>query len=81
VDRGGRRVVDLRDVLAFDGATRWSTARDAAAGYRLDGVLHFCAGAHEQKAKNLEVDAWCVLRAQTSCDLGSASSSKALPLA
>jgi general stress protein 26 len=27
----------------------------------LDGVLHFCAGAHEQKAKNLEVNPSCVL--------------------
>jgi general stress protein 26 len=27
----------------------------------LDGVLHFCAGAHEQKAKNLAHDPRCVL--------------------
>jgi general stress protein 26 len=27
----------------------------------LDGTLHFCAGAHEQKAKNLESDPRCIL--------------------
>ena len=27
----------------------------------LDGTLHFCAGAHEQKAKNLESNPGCVL--------------------
>ena len=31
----------------------------------LDGVLHFCVGAHEQKAKNLEVSAWCILTTGT----------------
>lgn len=31
----------------------------------LDGVLHFCAGAHEQKAKNLESNAWCTLTTGT----------------
>ena len=31
----------------------------------LDGVLHFCAGAHEQKAKNLEVNAQCILTTGT----------------
>ena len=64
--RGGRRVVELRVVLAVDGAPRWSTARDAAARLIwLDGVLHFCAGAHEQKAKNLEVNAQCILTTGT----------------
>lgn len=32
----------------------------------LDGMLHFCAGAHEQKAKNLEHEARCVLTTGTS---------------
>jgi general stress protein 26 len=31
----------------------------------LDGVLHFCAGAYEQKAKNLEVNASCILTTGT----------------
>jgi len=31
----------------------------------LDGVLHFCAGADEQKAKNLEVNASCILTTGT----------------
>jgi general stress protein 26 len=31
----------------------------------LDGMLHFCAGAHEQKAKNLEINASCVLTTAT----------------
>ena len=29
----------------------------------LDGALHFCAGSHEQKAKNLQADPCCVLAA------------------
>jgi general stress protein 26 len=29
----------------------------------LDGTLHFCAGSHEQKAKNLQANARCVLAA------------------
>jgi general stress protein 26 len=29
----------------------------------LDGILHFCAGAHEQKAENLRSDPRCVLTA------------------
>jgi general stress protein 26 len=31
----------------------------------LDGTLHFCAGAHEQKAKNLEFDPRCILTTGT----------------
>jgi general stress protein 26 len=31
----------------------------------LDGVLHLCAGANEQKAKNLEVNAQCILTTGT----------------
>src|SRR5260370_39712560 len=30
-----------------------------------DGTLHFCAGSHEQKAKNLESDPRCVLTTGT----------------
>jgi hypothetical protein len=29
----------------------------------LDGALHFCAGSHEQKAKNLQANPGCVLAA------------------
>jgi general stress protein 26 len=29
----------------------------------LDGMLHFCAGSHEQKAKNLQSDPRCILTA------------------
>src|SRR5215470_16850785 len=29
----------------------------------LDGMLHFCAGAHEQKAKNLQSNPCCILTA------------------
>src|ERR1700756_4083304 len=29
----------------------------------LDGALHFCAGSHEQKAKNLQANPDCVLAA------------------
>ena len=32
----------------------------------LDGTLHFCAGSHEQKAKNLESDPRCILTTGTS---------------
>jgi general stress protein 26 len=32
-------------------------------GIWLDGMLHFCAGAHEQKAKNLQSNPRCVLTA------------------
>src|SRR3712207_2629362 len=32
----------------------------------LDGKLHFCTGAHEQKAKNLEANPCCVLTTGTS---------------
>jgi general stress protein 26 len=31
----------------------------------LNGTLHFCAGAHEQKAKNLEFDPRCILTTGT----------------
>src|SRR5438132_13781523 len=31
----------------------------------LDRALHFCAGAHEQKAKNLESDPRCILTTGT----------------
>jgi general stress protein 26 len=31
----------------------------------LDGTLHFCVGAGEQKAKNLESNPWCVLTTGT----------------
>jgi general stress protein 26 len=31
----------------------------------LDGTLHFCAGAHEQKAKNLEFKPQCILTTGT----------------
>jgi general stress protein 26 len=31
----------------------------------LDGAFHFCAGAHEQKAKNLEVNDRCILTTGT----------------
>jgi general stress protein 26 len=31
----------------------------------LDGTLHFCAGAHEQKAKNLQADPRCILSTGT----------------
>jgi len=31
----------------------------------LDGRLHFCTGAHEQKAKNLEADSRCALTTGT----------------
>jgi hypothetical protein len=31
----------------------------------LDGALHFCAGSHEQKAKNLESDPRCILTTGT----------------
>src|SRR5713101_10080603 len=31
----------------------------------LDGSLHFCAGAHEQKAKNLESNPRCILTTGT----------------
>ena len=31
----------------------------------LDGALHFCAGAHEQKAKNLESNPRCILTTGT----------------
>lgn len=31
----------------------------------LDGALHFCAGAHEQKTKNLECDPRCILTTGT----------------
>ena len=31
----------------------------------LDGALHFCAGAHEQKAKNLELEPRCILTTGT----------------
>ena len=31
----------------------------------LDGTLHFCAGAHEQKAKNLESNPHCILATGT----------------
>ena len=32
----------------------------------LDGTLHFCAGSHEQKAKNLESNPRCILTTGTS---------------
>src|ERR1700730_18241129 len=32
----------------------------------LDGTLHFCAGSHEQKAKNLESNPQCILTTGTS---------------
>src|SRR6202167_1725293 len=32
----------------------------------LDGTLHFCAGSHEQKAKNLESNPRCILPTGTS---------------
>jgi general stress protein 26 len=31
----------------------------------LDGKLHFCTGAHEQKAKNIEANPYCVLTTGT----------------
>jgi general stress protein 26 len=31
----------------------------------LDGVLHFCTGAHEQKTRNLEKNPWCILTTGT----------------
>ena len=32
----------------------------------LDGTLHFCAGSHEQKAKNLKSNPRCILTTGTS---------------
>ena len=48
----------------------------------LDGTLHFCAGSHEQKAKNLESNPRCILTTGTShLRSGSTSWSREPPLA
>jgi hypothetical protein len=39
------------------------TGLDADQGEMLDGTLHFCAGSHEQKAKNLQANPGCMLAA------------------
>jgi hypothetical protein len=66
VDRGGRRVVDIRDVLAVDGATRWSTARDAAAGYLARRGAPLLRRRSRAESENLEVNVSCILSTGTS---------------
>jgi general stress protein 26 len=63
LDRSGRGAVADRDVLAVTVRRDGRPHVTPLPAIWLDGALHFCAGSHEQKAKNLRANPGCVLAA------------------